>query len=255
MIRIKVITPIVTENLRDIEDLRRLQSPTLRIDHTLIDQGPSSIESAFDEALCVPGVLAAALLAQSEGCDAVVIDCFGDPGLQAARELLEIPVFGPGESSMHAAAMLGQRFSIVTVLESVRPMLTESAHRYGVSGKLASIRVVDVPVLSLHNDANSLQQALFEQSRQAVLHDGADAIVLGCTGFLGCAESVKAQLAAQGLDVPVVDPIPMAIHMAQAVCQTGLRHSKRGWPRPTRKPILGFAALQAALDSRHDDQR
>ncbi|RQO59978.1 hydrogenase expression protein HupH [Paucibacter sp. KBW04] len=246
--RIKVITPIITEGLRDLADLRALEHPGLRIAQTLLKEGPSSIESAFEEMLAAPGVVAAALQAQAEGFDAVIVDCFADPGLQAARELLDIPVFGPGECSMHAAAMLGLRFSIVTVLPAVVPMLTELAQRYGVADKLSSIRVIDIPVLALHGDPQALQKAMGEQACKAVLEDGADAIVLGCTGFLGCANVVSAELNRVGLNgVPVIDPIPVTVHMATALCQSGLSHSKRGWPKPAKKPMAGFADLQAQL--------
>jgi allantoin racemase len=247
MVKIKVVTPVITPGLRDIADLRALEHVGLRIEHCILDEGPSSIESVFEELLAAPGVLSAALQAQQEGCDAVVIDCFGDPGLQAARELLDIAVLGPGESSMHAAAMLGQRFSVVTVLESVRPMIHDLALRYGLASKLASIRVIDVPVLSLHADMKALHEAMAEQARRAIVEDGADVIVLGCTGFLGCAESIRMALTLQGLDVPVLDPIPVTLHMAQAFVAGGLRHSKRGWPKPANKPIAGFAILQRRL--------
>ncbi|WP_077036726.1 aspartate/glutamate racemase family protein [Pelomonas sp. KK5] len=247
--RIKVITPIITEGLRDLADLRALEHDGLRLEHTLLAEGPSSIESAFEEMLAAPGTVAAALQAEAQGCDAVIIDCFGDPGLQAAREMLtKIPAFGPGECSMHAAAMLGQRFTIVTVVPGVMSMLTELAHRYGLAGKLASIRVIDIPVLALHGDMGALQRAMGEQAARAVREDGADVIVLGCTGFLGCAEVVEAELAKAGIvGVPVIDPIPVTVNMAHALCRSGLSHSKRGWSAPARKPIGGFAALQATL--------
>lgn len=247
--RIKVITPIITEGLRDLADLGALEHAGLELEHTLLAEGPSSIESAFEEMLAAPGTVTAALRAEAEGCDAVIIDCFGDPGLQAAREMLtRIPVFGPGECSMHAAAMLGQRFSIVTVVPGVVAMLNELAQRYGVADKLASIRVIDIPVLALHGDMGSLQRAMGEQACRAVLEDGADLIVLGCTGFLGCAEVVMAELASAGIDhVPVIDPIPVTVNMAHALCQSGLSHSKRGWRAPATKPIGGFAGLQAAM--------
>lgn len=246
--RIKVITPIITQGLRDIADLRALEHAGLRIEHTLLKEGPSSIESAFEEMLAAPGTVAAALQAQAEGCDAVIVDCFGDPALQVMREMLDIPAFGPGECAMHAAAMLGQRFSIVTVVPGVVPMLSELAHRYGVADKLASIRVIDIPVLALHGDPVALQKAMGEQACKAVLQDGADVIVLGCTGFLGCATVVTDELVKAGLSgVPVIDPIPVTVNMALAICNSGLRHSKRGWSAPTKKPIGGFAALQTAM--------
>jgi len=248
MTRIKVITPVITAGLRDVSELRALENADLRIDHTILSEGPSSIESAVEEMLAAPGVVTAALEAQAEGCSAVIIDCFGDPGLQAARELLDIPVFGPGECSMHVAAMLGHRFSIITVVPGVLPMMHELAHRYGVASKLASVRVIDIPVLALQSDMRSLQLAMAKEACEAVKTDKADVIVLGCTGFLGCADIVSSALQAAGLfGVPVIDPIPVTVNLAKAICDSGLRHSKRGWSAPSKKLIGGFAALQAVM--------
>ena len=65
--------------------------------------------------------------------DAVVIDCMGDPALGAAREATSIPVLGPAQTSMHLAALLAHSFSIVTVLDSVVPLLEDLATRLPAS--------------------------------------------------------------------------------------------------------------------------
>jgi len=240
-LHIRIITPIVTEGVRTLDDIESLQSDDLRVSQTLIDIGPASIESEFDGALSVPGLLARAIEAEQEGVDALVIDCMGDPGLKAAREVLSIPILGPSETSMHIAAMLAGRFSLITVLESVRPMLSDLAKIYGVSERLASIRVVDIPVLEIGADLGRLNAALAHQAAEAVAHDGADAIVLGCTGFFGCAEFIAAELAARGLSVPVIDPIPATVLTAAALVRAGLTHSKRTYPTPPQKQLKGFS--------------
>jgi allantoin racemase len=237
---VRIITPIVSEGVRTLEDIHALEGPDLKVTHALIETGPASIESEYDEALSVPGMLARAIEAQRDGVDAVVIDCMGDPGLKAARAVLSIPVLGPAETSMHAAAMLGRSFSIVTVLESVRPMLDNLAKVYGVHEKLASIRVVNVPVLHIGHDLGRLQSGLAEQARLAVEQDGADAIVLGCTGFFGCSQAIASTLAGHGLAVPVVDPIPITVFTAAALVRAGLSQSKRTYAFPPQKPVKGY---------------
>jgi allantoin racemase len=238
---VRIITPIVTEGVRTLDDIESLQSNDLRVSQTLIDIGPASIESEFDEAFSVPGLLARAIEAEQEGVDALVIDCMGDPGLKPAREILSIPVLGPSETCMHVAAMLARRFSLITVLESVRPMISNLAKTYGVSESMASIRVVNIPVLEIGADLALLKAALAHQAAEAVEHDGADAIVLGCTGFFGCAEFIAADLAARGLSVPVIDPIPTTVLAAAALVRAGLSHSKRTYPTPPQKPLKGFS--------------
>jgi allantoin racemase len=246
-VRLRVVTPIITRGLRDLADLRALECPGLRIEHRLIDEGPASIEGASDEALAAPAVIAAAVQAEHEGCDAVLIDCFGDPGLNGAREQVRIPVLGPGETSLRVATMLGDRFAIISVMDRVRPLLMNLLRQYGLADRLAAMRMVDMPVLDLHTSLSTLQQAMAAAAVAAVRDDGADVIVLGCTGFHGCAACVSEALAAAGLEVPVVDPIPITVQMARSLVASGLRHSKRQWPTPARKPIAGFERLQHAL--------
>lgn len=238
--KIHIITPIITQGIRNLDDVAYLAGPELEFAHSLLDRGPSSIECEFDEALAVPDTIAKAVAAEKAGAHAVVIDCMGDPGLKPVREALSIPVFGPAESSMHLAAMLGHRFSVVTVLDSVRPMLENLAKVYAVSDKLASVLVVDIPVLELEARMGELQGRLADCAIAAVERDGADVIVLGCTGFLGCAQAIADALAARGHQVPVIDPIPATVCVAQAVVKAGLTHSKRTYAAPRPKPVAGY---------------
>ena len=118
---IRVITPITTSGFTAASDFEPLARADTIVSHFELDVGPASIESAFDEALALPDTIAKIVQAEQEGADAVVVDCFGDPGVDAGREATEMLVLGPAQTSMHLAALLGQKFSVVTVLEAVVP--------------------------------------------------------------------------------------------------------------------------------------
>jgi len=240
MTTIHIVTPLTTKDFRTLDELDHLASASLSFTHSFLDHGPPSIESEFDEAMAVPGTIVRAIEAERAGADAIIIDCMGDPGLKPAREVVKIPVLGPAETSMHLAAILGQKFSVVTVLDSVKPMLVNLARIYGVHEKLASILVVDIPVLELEGRLAEVQQSLADAALLAVERDGADVIVLGCTGFLGCASAIERRLLASGYDVPVIDPIPATVCIAEAIAKAGLRHSKRTYAPPRQKDIIGF---------------
>ena len=237
---IRLLTPIINRDLRTLDDIRPLERDDLTISHTLLDIGPSSIESEFDEALAVPDSIAKVIEAEDAGCRAIIIDCMGDPGLHACREAVSIPVLGAGQTAMHVASMLGHRFSFVTVLDRIRPMIDKIIGSYGLADKYASFQAIDVPVLALHDDPAALNEALSDKALTAIEQDGADAIVLGCTGFLGCASAMQSRLLERGYDVPVVDPIPITVHVAEALIRTGLTHSKVTYPPPATKPVIGF---------------
>ena len=243
-VHVRVIVPITTRGFRRPEALKALESPGVIVSHTEIDTGPGSIECEFEAALAAPGTVAKIIEAEREGVDAVVIDCMGDPGLRPARETVAIPVLGPGQTGMLVAAMLGHTFSVVTVLRRLRPSFENTAALAGLSSKLASVRAVDIPVLALEADLERTQAMLVEEAVKAVERDGAEAILFGCTGLLGCAAAVREGLLARGIDVPVIDPIPNAVAIAAAMARLGLAQSKLTYPMPPAKEIVGYPFIK-----------
>jgi allantoin racemase len=237
---VHVVTPITTAGFTKASDFASIARADTEVGHSELDTGPASIESKFDEALALPDTLAKVLRAERDGADAVVIDCMGDPGLGAAREVTSIPVLGPAHTSMHVAALLAHSFSIVTVLDAVIPMLEDLAITYGLSGKLASIRSVDIPVLEL-DDHERMMNGLEEESIKAIQEDGAHAIVFGCTGMRGCADALRERLEARGYEgIPVIDPVVTAFKIAEALVDLGLSPSTRTYGRPRDKATPGY---------------
>jgi allantoin racemase len=229
--RIHVVTPCVSESLGGVEELAAIASPGVEVTHSRIESGPASIETRVDEALALPGTLAAVRAAGD--ADAIVIDCMGDPGLEPAREVVPGLVLGPAQASMHVAAMLAQSFSVLAVLDATVPMIEELALRYGLASKLRSVRSIGIPVLELEDDRGRMIDALSAAALAAVEHDGAHAIVLGCTGMVGAADAVAARLDAAGLPgIPVLDPLVTAFKLAEALADLGLRPSRRTYPGP-----------------------
>ena len=240
-INIRLLTPIVTKGIRTLDEVKPLEGHGLAVSHSLLESGPASIESEFDEALAVPDTIRIAIEAENSGADAIIIDCMGDPGLHACREAVSIPVLGAGQTAMHLANMLGHRFSFITVLDRIEPMIERIIGSYGLTQKYASFQAIDVPVLELMHDVQALNAALSAKAIASIEEDRADAIVLGCTGFFGCAATIAETLHAAGYRVPVIDPIPAAVHVAEALIKAGLSHSKVGYPAPDEKLIAGYA--------------
>jgi allantoin racemase len=238
--RIHVVTPVTTKGITTASDFESVARADTEVGHSVLDTGPASIESAFDEAIALPDTIAKILEAERDGADAVVIDCMGDPGMGAGREVTSIPVLGPAQTSMHVAALLANSFSIVTVLDAVIPLMDDLAAKYGLADKLASIRSVDIPVLELE-DHDRLMDELEEESIKAIEQDGAHAIVFGCTGMRGCAPALKERLAARGYEgIPVIDPVVTAFKIAEALVDLGLTPSTRTYTRPREKATPGY---------------
>ncbi|CPZ59340.1 Probable Asp/Glu racemase [Mycobacteroides abscessus] len=131
--RIRVINPNTTEAMTKSIAAAAQSAAWAQTSVTAVNpsMGPASIESHYDEALSVPGILAEIRRAESEGTDGYVLACFGDPGLDAARELATGPVLGIAEAAMHTASHLGRGFSVVTTLERTAGRAWDLAERMG----------------------------------------------------------------------------------------------------------------------------
>ena len=198
--------------------------------------GPASIESYYDEYVAACGVLDEIRKGEAEGADAYVIACYGDPGLQAAREMTEKPVIGIAEASFYTAAMLAARFSIVTLIPRVRTMLEELVRGYGMADRIVAIRTTPLYVLDIERDPASAMDKLRDEVRRSVREDDAEAICLGCAGFAQFADELE-----QELGVPVLDGVVCATKQAELLVDLGKTTSKlKTYRPPERKRFTGM---------------
>ncbi|WP_343657337.1 aspartate/glutamate racemase family protein, partial [Cupriavidus sp.] len=149
--KLKIINPNTTESMTEKigQCARAVAEQGTRISAVSPRMGPASIESHYDEALSVPGILDEILAGEQEGVDGYVIACFGDPGLYAAREVARGPVIGIAEAAMHMASMVGSSFSVVTTLARTCNIAWHLAERYGMKRFCSNVRACDLPVLDL----------------------------------------------------------------------------------------------------------
>jgi len=222
--RIWVINPNTTQAMTDkiAQCAAAVAGPGVTVTGITSEIGPESIESHYDEALSVPGVLRAVVRGEREGADGYVIACFGDPGLDAAREAAAGPVIGIAEAAMQAASHLGTGFSIVTTLSRTIGQSAHLAERYGMQRFCRGIHACEIPVLDLDTDPNA-RKIVTEACREAIETDGSDAVVLGCAGMADMCAEISRELG-----VPVVDGVSAATLTVQSLVTMGLRTSKRG---------------------------
>lgn len=225
--------------------LKRYAAPGTEVGIDDVPEGPASIESMYEEYLSIPATIRRALELEQVGWDALILGCYGDPGLDGLRELISIPVIGPGEATVLMAASLGHRFSIITITDSVIPMAERQIRHVGVDNKLASVRAVNIPVLHLHHDRERTIEATIAAGRKAIQEDRADTLILGCMsmGFLEIAEAVAPELG-----VPVLNPGKTALKFAEATVGAGLTHSRRAYLIP---PKLAMGEAKSALELFH----
>ena len=222
--RIAVINPNTTVMMTELmtDCARSVVDSSTQVVGVTNQQGPASIESHYDEALAVPGLLAEIVAGEKAGYDGYVIGCFGDPGLDAAREVAAGPVVGIAEAAMHLASMLGRSFSIVTTLGRTMGQAEHLVHRYGFRDHCRSIYACEVPVLGLDEPASEARKLVLDYCRRAVEHDEADSVVLGCAGMADFCHDLSEQVG-----VPVIDGVTAAVVLVESMVKLGLQTSQR----------------------------
>ncbi len=225
--RILVVNPNSTRHMTEKigAAARRVASPGTEIIAVNPTDGPAAIEGFYDEAMCVPGLLD--IIRRTADFDAVVIACFDDTGLDAARCLTDRPVIGIGEAAYHFAAMLSNKFSVVTTLARSVPALEHNLTRYGLAARCARVRASDVAVLELERPGSDGRSRVGAEVARAIAEDKAEAIVLGCAGMADFAASLSAE---HGL--PVIDGVVSAVAMCEAMVRLNLRTSRLGGYAP-----------------------
>jgi len=234
---IRVINPNTTQAMTDTIGVaaRGVASSGTRITASQPESGPVSIESHFDEAVSVMGVIEEVLAGEREGTDAYVIACFGDPGIYAARELTRAPVIGIAEAAFHMAGLISTRFSIVTTLPRTMIIAEHLLESYGLSHNCRRIRAADIPVLDLETNPDVALQMIIEECLRAKREDNIGAIVLGCGGMADLTPQIS-----EAVGLPIIEGVTAAIKLAEALVGLGLGTSKHGdlaFPLP--KPFVG----------------
>jgi len=172
--------------------------------------------------------------------DAVVLACFGDPGLAALKEASPVPVVGMAEASILRAAAIGKRFSIVTGGARWKPMLEEFVASQGLGARLASVRTVAPTGVEIARKPGAAL-AMLARSCAACVKDGADVVILGGAGLAGLAEKLGHKV-----DVPLLDSVACAVARAE-VLAARQRKQRRGRRTDAARPPVGSVGLSPAL--------
>lgn len=187
-----------------------------------------------------------ALKAEAQGYDAVVMCCFGDPGVYQARSIVDIPVTGPGESSMLLATLMGAKFAIVAMTSGWVAVVERNMHSYGFEDraiKQKPVRYVEgmegAAIEAYKGNPDALITK-FEKEALKCVEDGADVVIPGCA-WVGPALALAGYKYVGSTGVPVLNATYAALKMAELMIDmrrtTGVIKSKGpfspfGIPKP-----------------------
>lgn len=183
-----------------------------RFDCRTIAEGPPTIvtEAHVAEAGARVAALAAGLAAPA----AIVVACFSDPGVAAARARVRCPVVGIQEAAVLTALAVAPHFGIIALSPVPIPRHRRRLAEMGVLDRLA--HEVGLSGVSAHDAGHrdDLYPEIVAAGREIVAA-GAGAVILGCAGF----GPRRARLEAD-LGVPVIDPVLAGGAMALALAPT-----------------------------------
>ncbi|MCS7111477.1 MAG: aspartate/glutamate racemase family protein [Ignisphaera sp.] len=221
--RLLIINPVSTSEWNEhvLRFARAVLPEDVEVVVKSLPGAPPAIECEYDRDLAAPHVIGEVVKANREGFNAVIINCFDDPGLEASREISEIPVLGIGETSMVVALLLGYRIAVVSTGRNSVVAYYRRAVALGIEKRIIYTSGIEVPVLSIRRDVGRVRELLLSEIRRAVESYGAEVVVLGCGGFIGLAEELS-----RVSGVPVVDPTIVTLKMAESIVRLGLKHSK-----------------------------
>lgn len=249
--RIKVIVPFPfdTAGIRNRAAQIPLDAlhPGTVVEYVGVKHMCRELESPLESLIFDMYMAEAGLRAEEEGYDAVCVDTVSDSGVDALRSRLSIPVIGPGLAAFHVAGILARKWSILVQWSRWLPIYEKTLTVYGLRNQLASIIALDIPP-DTHSLLAGKDEVLaeFERAcRHAIAADGAQAIVLGSTTMHQAADYL-----ARTLPVPVINPGPLSIKLAELCVQLKLSHSKAGWPAPLTSADALLQALPAAARPR-----
>ena len=242
--RLLLVNPNVTQAITDTMAAEARRSASLGTEITAVTArfGTLYVENRGEAAVAGHALLDA-LAEHGSDCDAVIVAAFGDPGLAAAKELMDIPVVGVSEAAFLFAYTLGRRYAIICLTPRLRTWYIECAKEHDLLARMASARALPRPVADITRAHDECREAVIEECRQAIDEDDAEVIILGGGPIAGLARDI-----ADVIPVPVLDGVSCAVRLAEALVALGPRPPQRGsFVRPRGKPSRGLSPALAAL--------
>lgn len=190
---------------------------------------PPSVESRMDELGLAQWYIERAIEAERRGFDAVITGCFGDPGVDAARERVRIPVIAPGETTLLTARMVAHRFSIITPLAGTLPTTREQVIKLGLQDSVAAIRPFGAPIEAIRSKDPELVDSLIDLCQRTIDEDGAELLVFGCASMSLLLDDIS-----ERIPVPVINAVKLSLKAAEMLVGAGLSHSPVTFPTPAK---------------------
>ena len=184
--------------------------------------------------LSAPYFHAAFIQAEQEGYDAVVPLGMLDLAIEGGRSLVEIPIIGPFQASLHIAAQLGDRFGVICYNREASVKAQVLARAYRMESRIAGLHYGNLLLRDIADHKEQMIEGFMASARSLIEDDGADVIIP--FGITQCPVHIDPKWLSDQLGVPVVEGIGAPIRTAAMFAGLGLKHSRLRWPKSSAKP-------------------
>jgi allantoin racemase len=239
MKRILIINPNTAKETAEVMEAqcREIAGPDTYVEATYIKSRPGfssyKVFSYVDLAICTTESVKIAWQNRDK-FDGIIVAGFSDVGVDAMKEILDIPVLGIAEASYHMASLISHRFTVLTGTTKWTPPKDDYVRALGIEAKVASFR--SYSEWDETDTFEVLKQRLLKVAREAMEHDGAEAVILGGGPLVGYGKVLQEELG-----IPVIDPTIAAFKLMETMIELGYVQSKKNrWSKPLGK--LGDAS-------------
>jgi allantoin racemase len=189
----------------------------------------------YHRAVVAPAFARRARAAEDAGWDAVLPWGTLDLGVEEARHVVRIPVVGPGRTAVNVAASLVDRFGVMVYGADQVPMFTKLVRGWGGHGMVA-MRHVGMRPMDMADHRDELRERFLEEARR--LADGGAELILPL-GYSMVPVSLSAGDLGEAIGTPVLDPLAIAMRVAEALATTGFTNSRLAYPAASVQPTAG----------------
>ncbi|CAN5653211.1 hypothetical protein BH10PSE18_BH10PSE18_40280 [soil metagenome] len=193
--KLAVLNPNTSAAMTDAvtEALRARLPPTATLVGMTASKGVPVIDSA--ERFAVGAATALQMLDDvPSDASAILLACFGDPGLVGLRQRARVPVIGMAEATAMAAQQAGHRLAIVTAGAAWVPLLSQAVRALVPRLTLTGVYALPGNGSDLRRSPEDFRAGVATLSRQAA-DDGATALTLGGAAFAGLDFDIDPRLA------------------------------------------------------------
>ena len=178
--------------------------------------------------LQTPAIIRKIVWAENNGYDAVVQSNTFDPGVEAARQTVRIPVIGVLRTALHTASVLSNSIAIIVPLEEHIAYAWQIVYSYSMQGFVKDIAAIGLYDETAEKRIDAIFARATEVMRATIKTSGA-----GCIIPLGGAvipTLVSPMDLEREVGVPVLNTKAIGIQFAEMCVRLGMTQSALNYP-------------------------